>query len=248
MSVTSEHQPGDRGVRAALAGRKRDNPARERDQSGAVRPEGPHAAAPQGRAGRVARAGITVPPAFFAILMLLGFVRPGYDWLSRLGSELSLGKGGWIMITNFIVLGLTELALATVLGRTIGDRASGRVAAGALGVLGAAFVVAGVCVTDPATLLKGASTWHGAVHAFMAAVIFFLATPVAALAVARRARGRRGFARYSLLTAVGTPGLLIATFSIHGLSGLTERVVIAVVLAWLTTLAVQLSRGHLARS
>jgi hypothetical protein len=73
--------------------------------------------------------------------------------------------------------------------------------------------------------------------------IFFIATPIAGLALARRCRGQRRFARYCALTAVATPVLLIATFASGGLLGLTERIVIAVVLAWLTTLALRLRRG-----
>jgi hypothetical membrane protein len=81
----------------------------------------------------------------------------------------------------------------------------------------------------------------------MAVVIFFIATPIAGLAAARRLRHRRRFARYSALTAVLTPALLVVTFVSGSLLGLAERIVIAVVLAWLTTLAVQLHRGDLGR-
>ena len=206
----------------------------------------PPAAGPRRWTNRVAVAGIVVPAGFFAVMMVLGLVTPGYDWVSRYGSELSLGRLGWIMIANFIALGVVELAVAAALGRTIGDRVSGRVAATATGLLGAAFVVAGICVTDPATLVAGARTWHGMVHALMAVVIFFIATPIAALAMARRCRSQRRFVRYCVLTAVATPALLIATFTSGSLLGLTERIVIAVVLAWLTILALRLHRGNLA--
>lgn len=197
---------------------------------------------------RVALAGAAIPAGFFTMMTVLGQVTPGYDWVARYGSELSLGPLGWIMIANFIVLGVTELALAAALGRAAGDQVSGRVAAAAIGLLGAAFVTAGACVTDPARLVTGAHTWHGVVHALMAVVIFFIATPVAALAAARRFRRQRGFAAYSALTAAGTPALLVATFVSGHLLGLTERIVIAFALAWLTTLALRLYRGNLASS
>jgi hypothetical membrane protein len=104
-----------------------------------------------------------------------------------------------------------------------------------------------VCVTDPSRLVSGAHTWHGVVHALMATVIFFIATPIAALAIARRLRRQHRFARHSVLTAVGTPALLVATFGNKSLLGLAERIVIAVVLAWLTSLSLQLCHGDLAR-
>lgn len=205
------------------------------------------AAAPHRWTGRIALAGIVAPPTFFTIMMVLGLVTPGYDWVARYGSELSLGRLGWIMIANFVALGAVELALAAALGRTIGNRVSGWVATGAVGLIGAAFVVAGVCVTDPAKLVHGAHSWHGIVHAFMAVVIFFIATPIAALAMARRVRRQRRFAIYCGLTAVATPALLVATFASGNLLGLAERIVIAVVLTWLTILARELHRGTLDR-
>ena len=83
------------------------------------------------------------------------------------------------------------------------------------------------------------------IHAFMAVVIFFLATPIAAFAMARRCRTRRRFARYCLLVGAGTPVLLVGTFVSGDLVGLTERIVIAFVMVWLSVLAVRLRRGEL---
>lgn len=200
---------------------------------------------PTGWVRRVALAGIVAPAGFFTIMMVLGLITPSYDWIARYGSELSLGRLGWVMIANFIALGVVEIALAAALGRTIGDRASGWVATGAVGLIGAAFVVAGICVTDPAKLVNGAHSWHGIVHAFTAVVIFFIATPIAGLAMARRVRRQRRFAIYCALTALATPALLVATFVSGNLLGLAERIVIAFVLAWLTVVARELHRGIL---
>ena len=197
---------------------------------------------PAGWTSRVALIAIVTPAGFFAVMMILGFVTPGYDWVARYGSELSLGSLGWIMIANFVILGVVELALASALGRMIANSVSGWLATVGIGFLGAAFVTAGVCVTDPARLVSGAHTWHGMVHALMAVVIFFIATPAAALATARRLRGLRGFAVYSVAAAVGTPALLVVTFVSGSFLGLTERIAIAFALAWLTSLAVQLRR------
>jgi hypothetical membrane protein len=201
--------------------------------------------APTGWIRSVALAGIVAPAGFFTIMMVLGLVTPGYDWIARYGSELSLGRLGWVMIANFIALGVVEIALAAALGRTVADRASGWVATGAVGLIGAAFVVAGVCVTDPAKLVNGAHSWHGIVHAFMAVVIFFIATPIAGLAMARRVRRQRRLAIYCALTALGTPALLVTTFMSGNLLGLAERIVIAFVLTWLTVVARELHSGTL---
>jgi hypothetical protein len=79
----------------------------------------------------VALAGIVAPVGFFTVMTVLGQVTPDYDWVARYGSELSLGSLGWIMIVNFVALGLVELALAAALGRTIGNKISGWVATAA---------------------------------------------------------------------------------------------------------------------
>lgn len=195
---------------------------------------------------RVALIAMVTPACFFAVMMILGFVTSGYDWMARYGGDLSLGPLGWIMITNFVTLGVVVLALALGLGRVIADCVSGWLATAGIGLVGVAFVTAGVCVTDRSSLISGAHTWHGTVHAVMAVVIFLIATPVAALAMARRLRGLRSLAVYCVIAAVGAPTLLVVTFVSGSILGLTDRAAIAFVLAWLTSLAVQLHRWALA--
>jgi hypothetical membrane protein len=202
-----------------------------------------NAATARGWINCVSLAAMAAPASFFAVMTILGQVTPGYNWLARYGSELSLGPMGWVMIANFIALGVVELALAIALSRTIADRASGWVATAAVGLIGAAFVVLGICVTDPAKLVSGAQTWHGLVHSMMAVVVFFIATPIAGLSTALRFRSHPRFAVYCVLTAVAIPALLVTTFLSGDLLGLVERITIAVVLAWLTSLAVQLRRA-----
>ena len=90
-----------RGASAVRAGR--------RAGAGAARDGRPAQAG--GWASRVALAAMVAPAGFFAVMMVLGFVTPGYDWVARYGSELSLGSPGWIMIANFVALGLVELAI-----------------------------------------------------------------------------------------------------------------------------------------
>lgn len=192
--------------------------------------------------GALARTAIGAPGAFFAIMLVLGAVSPGYDAISRMGSELSLGPLGGIMIANFLGLGLVEVAFGAMLWRSVGPAFSGRLGAAMVMLVGVAFVDAGVFLTDRA----GAPvTTHGVLHVLAAVAIFFIAVPIGGLALAWRCRRWRGFAAYSALTAVATPLLLVATFTSGGIEGLMERVVIGVALAWLTTLAWRARRGGL---
>ncbi len=195
------------------------------------------------RLGRVAGvAGMAVPGLFFAIMIVLGQITPDYDAISRFGSELSLGRYGWAMIANFIVVGTAVLGLAFALWHTAGSDRAGRLAARMVGAAGAAFLVAGIFVTDPHGQVK---TFHGALHFGAALVIFFIAVPVGGLAMSRRLRGLPWLSRYSALTGMATPLLFIATVMSGHYLGLVERIVIGVVLAWLTVLAAAVHSGRI---
>jgi hypothetical membrane protein len=184
-------------------------------------------------------AGLTGPVVFYVVLLILGQVTPGYDAISRFGSELSIGRLGWIMTANFIFLGLCEIAFAAGLRRVIGPARSGRLAAAMVGVAGAAFLVLGIFVTD----LQGkVMTTHGTLHSGAALVLFFVAFPIAGLAIGKRFNRERGFALFSRVTAIATPLLFIATLLSGDLLGLTQRILLGLDLIWLTVLAVQACR------
>jgi hypothetical membrane protein len=186
----------------------------------------------------VAKLAIAAPPIFFAVMLVLGAVTPGYSALRQMGSALSLAPLGWVMIANFIALGLVEIAFGLSLFRTLGPAWSGRVGAAMVTLVGLAFLDAGVFVTDPP---GGPVTTHGVLHVLAAVVIFFIATPIGAAAISGRFRSDWRYALYSALTAVASPVLLVVTFLSGDLMGLVERVVIAVVLAWLAVLALRLA-------
>ncbi|GEM_PF-2543329 len=184
-------------------------------------------------------AAIVVPPVFFAVILVLGAVTPGYDAISRFASDLSLGPLGGIMIANFIVLGLVEAAFGLVFWSVVGARRSGRLGAAVIFIIGLAFLDAGVFVTDPYGKL---ATVHGAFHFAAAVTLFFITVPIGGFALAWRYRAERAFAIYSALTGLATPCLFIATFLSGDKLGLMERIVIGVILAWLTILALRVLR------
>ena len=198
----------------------------------------------RGRLTRLAlAAGLAGPAVFYVVLLVLGQLTPGYDAMSRFGSELSTGRLGWIMTANFLFLGLSEIAFAVWLHGVIGPARSGRLAATMVGVAGAAFVVLGIFVTD----LQGtAMTAHGALHSGAALVLFFVAFPAAGLAAGKRFGRERAFALFSRMTAIATPVLFIVTFLSGDVLGLMQRILLGLVFIWLTMLAVlacRLRRG-----
>src|SRR5690349_6885025 len=87
--------------------------------------------------------GAVGPPLFVAVLLLEGALRPGYDAWRMAGSALSLGPGGWVQVTNFLVTGVLLLVFA------LGVRGTSRAGSVLFAILAVALVLAGVFVTDP---------------------------------------------------------------------------------------------------
>jgi len=184
--------------------------------------------------------GIGAPVVFYAVMVLLGIITPHYNAISQFGSELSLYKYGWAMITNFIGFGILELLFALSVFQTFGTDTSGKLGSVMVGVLGAGFLIAGTFVTDPNGTIR---TIHGGFHFAAAILIFFISMPAGSVVFAYRFRRQaKIFAIYSLISGVLTPILFIATVTAGSILGLMERIVIAIILGWLSVLAYELHR------
>ena len=110
--------------------------------------------------------GVIGPLLFLVVLLLEGALRPGYDPRRFFGSELALGKRGWVQITNFILAGLLIFASVFGIAQVLPGSLWGTVF---LGLFGLSLIVAGAFVTDPVlyfppeTKEKG-PTRHGKIH------------------------------------------------------------------------------------
>jgi len=182
-------------------------------------------------------------PLFLAVILAEGARRAGYSALRDPGSALSVGPGGWVMITNFIVCGLLMLAFAVGLRRALRP-GLGSVAAPVLaGLYALGLVAAGVFVTDPGDGYPSGGpterhTWHGTAHN-VASMVVFLALPVLGFVLAVRFAsrpGQRWWAAYSAATGVAVL-TLIQGLSVEGYGGLYQRLTIAVGWGWLAVLA-----------
>ncbi|MFC9659842.1 DUF998 domain-containing protein [Nocardia sp. NPDC127606] len=218
-------------------------------------PANPHTSPPrtgeQSAAMRLLPAcGVIAPLINIVVMLALGAVRPDYNAWVVPDSNLELGPGGWMQITNYIVTGTLLLAFA------IGTRRLLRTGRGStwgpilLGIYGFTFFAIGPILPDPSLgYPAGASealTVHGAVHSLLGLVQFTSLT-VACFVLARRdeASGNRGWYRYSVAT-----GLLVATSYVAfaftaelvdgGPAGLIERVGIIAGGMWVAVLAIRL--------
>lgn len=165
------------------------------------------------------------------ISLLLGALRPGFDFRRHANSQLVLGDYGWIQTIDFIVVGLLLMACSVGMARVVGPHRSGQVAAVGVFLYGlCAGVIVGFNPTDPAYgfppgspegyagLDKISTPAH--IHG-VAGMIGFLAMTVACFALARyfAGTGAPGWAAGSALmglSVVAVCGYLAANASAAG--------------------------------
>lgn len=205
--------------------------------------------------------GVVGPPLFFAVLLIEGATRPGYNAWQTAGSYLALSNQGWEQIANFLVFGVLCIAFAVGLRRIW---PTGRAAVWGprlVGLFGLQLLLAGVFVTDPgggyppgAPLNGFPQTWHGWVHGINGGLLFNVVLPAACLVLSRRFAAdaqNRCWATYSWVTGalillisipttIGLPFAYQAGFPV--IDGLIQRIVITLGWAWLALTAWHLLR------
>jgi len=202
--------------------------------------------------------GAIAGPLFVAAFLIEGTTRAGYDPLRHPVSSLAFGDSGWTQRTNFLVAGFLMLAFALGLRRALRPLRGPiwgplLVGAYAIGLLGA-----GIFVADPMNGYPPGTpdkrliySVHGVLHDLFSTLVF-LGLPVACFVLSRwfAARGERGWAIYSAITAVVFLGAFILSSAGFGqaeglvdLAGLFQRVTLIVGFGWLTLLAVHFLRS-----
>jgi hypothetical protein len=194
--------------------------------------------------------GIIAPLLNSVVILILGAIRPGYNAWIVPDSNLELGDGGWIQITNYIVTGALLLAFAIGMRRLLRTGRGSTWGSILLGIYGLTFIVIGPILPDPALgYPPGASsalTIHGAFH-ILFGQLQFTSLIGACFVLARRdaAFKRRGWSWYSVAT-----GLLVAASDVAfvltaklldgGPTGLIERIGIIGGGIWIALLAIRL--------
>lgn len=162
----------------------------------------------------------------------------------------------WIMITGFVLVGVGTVALAVGLAGAVKGR-SAAVGSILVAFAGIGFIVAGLARRDCYSQLDacadrydaGDMSWHWQIHEW-AGLVAVLALAVAPLVYARAFRGDeswRDLRAYSITTGVVGLVLLVLIFTNvpESWGGVLQRVLVTVLLLWVTTLAarlIQLSR------
>jgi hypothetical membrane protein len=198
---------------------------------------------------RLLLAGGTVAgPLFIVASLAQAFTRPGFDIRRLAISMLTLGDLGWIQRANFVVSGLLVLACAVGLRRAL------RAGRGAtwepilFAGYGLGLVTAGLFTPDPALGFPAGApagnpttySWHAMLHT-VAFFVAFICLIAACVVLARRfaGDGRRGWAVYSLATALIPIPLIAASMALGG-SGVPLVVMGAITSAWVAAMPARL--------
>ncbi|GAA4287818.1 DUF998 domain-containing protein [Georgenia daeguensis] len=192
--------------------------------------------------------GVVAGALFVATTAVQAVTREGFD-LRRHGiSLLSHGDLGWVQTTNFVVSGLLVAGFAVGVSRMPHPGGRGALAAPLLGVAGLGLVLAGsfrvrsyggfpagAAPAGPSTAAR-----DGLLHD-VGTVLAINAGLLACLALARRfARsGERGWARYSVVTAVA--GAALAWWPFGG-TAVRLALVTVVLMSWVSLVAARLLR------
>ena len=196
---------------------------------------------------KLALAGLVGPPLFAVLVVFLTAIE--WDFLHDIGwsaglfnnpkapwpSSTALGDYGFLQVLNFLLLGISVLALAFALFPLLDVRR--KVGPSLLLIAGTA-AVCSAFKTDYATV-RGDSpdTWNGVVHviAFFSLAVAMLASMFVLASQFRRDERWRSLSRYSLIGAVIALASIIANFASAGT--LFFYVFLAVILPWLTFVA-----------
>jgi hypothetical membrane protein len=194
---------------------------------------------------------------FTIVYLIEGAIRPGYDAWRHAISALSLGPGGWIQQTNFIVYGVCTLCMAFAWRKALKGSAYAIIYPIIRGIEGLALITVGFFSQDPALGYPPGSvlttpTFHGQIHIIGAYVIAgAMACGFFAIAwrFARDPRWR-GWVTYSLIS-----GLLVFVFMAFfgagqnpqnmfaGYAGLFERLATNIEPVWEIVLLARLTKA-----
>lgn len=172
---------------------------------------------------------------FVAALLLMHVIRPDYTIVDHMISDYAVGQFGWIMMTAFVSLAIGCLVLAIGLFRDGPTSWLARIGAALLVVAFAGLIVTALYPTD---LETAPSTRTGDIHAisFLVNIVsILLSTICLALSYAGSPEWRR-----HRTVALAFAGLLIVAFVAQYLTlhkgapyGITNRLFVAVLMAWL---------------
>ena len=194
----------------------------------------------------LATCGIVGPISYAIVVIILGFLQPGYNHITHRLSELGEASGQNAIVMNtagVALLGILMVAFAFGLHRGIGEGKGSKIGPALLALSGAAWVMTGIFPRDP---VWGDVSMVGITHSVFT-IISAVAMILALLALSPRLNRDslwRGYQYYSLATAI-VAGVISAVYGFKVLEqwiGALQRVLMGVLLLWVEVMAIRLLR------
>ena len=202
--------------------------------------------------------GAAGPPLFVGVFLVDGATRAGYDPWVHWVSHLSLGDRGWLGVANLVFFGLLMLGFSPGLRRTLRQGRGSAWGPRLISLLGLGLILCGVFTIDPGLgyppgTPRDSTTWHGQVHDLAGVIVFGSMTAVC-FVLARRFEDPhwRGWKLFSVLAGATVAASFVACSVLVSLDfagvlpgapgGLFERVSLVAGGAWISLLALRLSR------
>src|SRR5512139_3533063 len=158
-------------------------------------------------------AGLIAGPLFIGVGLILGFFREGFEMVRHPLSLLSVGEGGWMQISSFVLAGVLYIVAAIGLRRAQFSGVGAKWGPRLLVAMAAGLIMGGVFTADPSlgfppgtpAGIPPTMSWHAAVHGF-APILGFMALLAFHLVIARRfkSQGRSGWMAVSIVIGVGS--------------------------------------------
>ncbi len=200
-------------------------------------------------------AGIVAPISFTTVVIVLGFMQPGYNHVSHTISELGAvgASNAGIQNANFVVTGILTLAFAFGLHGGISGGKGSRIGPSLVALWGLALVASGFFQLDPkeavtaCTSTPSISTCAPGLHD-VAGLTGFAASGAAAVVLSRRLRTDpqwRSYASFSvvagLLMIVFLGGFMLSFPHFPAYVGVVQRLMVGTILLWTEVMAIRLA-------
>jgi hypothetical protein len=180
---------------------------------------------------------------FAVIIVILHFLRPDLNPISRTTSEYAVGSYGFLMTSAFFSMSLASWALIIGIYQGTSGRARSQIGLALLGIWAVGVLIAMVFPIDP----EGApQTLAGTIHAINGPLIF-LSLTVSVILISQRFKldeKWRAFHRLALILALVMLGEFIsvpvAMATGSGLGGLAQRIFLTTFVTWFVLTAARL--------
>ncbi len=186
------------------------------------------------------------PISYTIVVIILGFLQPGYNHITHRLSELGEAGGQNAIVMNtagVALLGILMVAFAFGLHRGIGEGKGSKIGPALLALSGTAWVMTGIFPRDP---VWGDVSMVGVTHTVFT-IISAVAIMLAPLALSLRLKDDslwKGYQYYSLATAI-VAGVISTVYEFKVLEqwmGALQRVLMGVLLLWVEVMAIRLLR------